>query len=99
MFISDRTVVQSLAVSGLISLLAACGDGSGGNASSSGSIGDGAGWIDQPFVDCSEMQAEPRNMMAREVEQAHWPAFCGTQGKAYADEWRCKGERVQIKCE
>jgi len=86
-------LAKSIGVLALTGLLAACGD-DGGTASSGGSA-----WVDQVFVTCGEMQEVPRNMMAREVEGAHWPGLCGTQGKRYADEWRCEGERVQIKCE
>ena len=96
MCLSGRHFIKSITILIFAGLLAACGDDGGGSAS--GDAGAGGTWIDQVFVDCNEMNSVPRNMMAREVEGAHWPAMCGSQGKTYANEWRCEGERVQIKC-
>lgn len=95
MFRAKKFAAHTIGILVLTGGLAACGDDSSGGVSSGG----GAIWVDQVFVNCGEMQAVPRNMMATEVEETHWPALCGTQGKTYADEWRCEGERIQIKCE
>ena len=62
-------------------------------------------WIDTGFAvpighSCDELEDKlKKDKQARKEWETLFPAMCGQHGKTYANEWRCKDNRLQFKCE
>ena len=55
-------------------------------------------WIDIPMLDCNQLETNPAEVEVN-INGMIGPGICLQEGGLnYADEYRCKDDKVQVRC-